>query len=204
MSYNQPEYSKQEVLKNVKRSALGAFVIFITIVLPAEYNIDITWFGKLTGLTKLAQVDSDDTDLSEEVFFEENTRENMPDGNKLDITDVSVVKTETSEKNIKKITKTYTLGPRKDKEVKFKMNKGDTIDFTWQTTQTVYLDQHGEPTTSEGKEFLPFVSTKTGKYKKDSDSLTAQFTGTHGWYWRNLSNKTIQIQLTLEWEFEEK
>jgi hypothetical protein len=35
-----------------------------------------------------------------------------------------------------------------------------------------------------------------------SGVLTAEFTGTHGWYWRNLSNDDITIKLTLKGKFQ--
>lgn len=213
MSYKPPEYTKQDVIKNVKRSGIWAVIILILIVLPAEYNIDITGFGRLTGLTKLVEVkdtestQEDVTTLSNDDY--EKARQELLsktsfDTNKGVKKDDVVVTPVAKNTDDKVLTKIYSLGPRQDKEIKFKMNKGDKTDFTWSTTQTVYLDQHGEPTTPEGSKFLPFKSTKTGKYQRDSWTIIAEFTGTHGWYWRNLSNETIQIELTMKGQFEEK
>ncbi len=49
--------------------------------------------------------------------------------------------------------------------------------------------------------FLPYTSTKEWRFASDSGTLSSEFTGTHGWYWRNLSNEEITIRLILKGEF---
>ncbi|MFK7780484.1 MAG: hypothetical protein QM490_05120 [Candidatus Gracilibacteria bacterium] len=192
-----PEYSKKKIIKNVKYTGIGALIILITIVLPAEYNVDITGFGKFTGLNKLApnyQELQETIDTSETDLIEEDIEIMKPDNTN----DISVKSYEYNT-----LEKIITLPPKANKEIKFKMYKDSEMTFSWESSETVYFDQHGEPTTSEGKKFLPYKTVKDGKQKQDNGIIIAEFTGTHGWYWRNLSNKSATIKLSLSGNFEE-
>lgn len=194
MNYIQPEYTKKQVIKNVKITFIWAIIILILIVLPAEYNIDILWFWKVTWLNKLSENYQPDTnDIISEEIFEQQKSEIFSQNENWDTLDL----------NTKTLDRVITIWPKASKEIKYKMNKWDTMYFSWSSPVELYLDQHGEPTTNEGKEFLPYKSVKTGRYTKDTDTLVAEFTWTHWWYWRNLTNQTIEITLNMKWDFEE-
>jgi hypothetical protein len=199
MNHFPPEYSKEKILKNVKYTTIWAAIIFVIIVLPAEYGKDPTWFWKLTWLNKLApnyQVESIDTVESSNAIESDTS-----------VTQDTLTRQESIKEDnepsydYQELEKTYTLKAWRDTEVKFKMYKWGEMTFDWQSTGTVYLDQHWEPTTSEGKAFLPYKSVKEWRFESDSGTLRAEFTGTHGWYWRNLSNEEITIKLTLKGNF---
>jgi hypothetical protein len=81
------------------------------------------------------------------------------------------------------------------------MYKWDEMAFNWESSEIVYFDQHWEPTTNEGKEFLPYKTVKEWRQESDDGVITAEFTGTHGWYWKNLSNKEATIRLVLKGNF---
>ncbi|NDK09451.1 hypothetical protein GW846_01585 [Candidatus Gracilibacteria bacterium] len=199
MNNLQPEYSKEKILKNVKYTATGATIIFLTLILPAEYGIDPFGTGKLTGLNKLAPnyvAESIDSQESSETL-ETGTSVTQDTVNK----QVSNTENTGSSYEYKELEKTYTLEAGEDREVKFDMNKGDEMRFSWQSSEVIYFDQHGEPTTEEGKEFLPYKTVKEGKQSSDEATLTAEFTGTHGWYWRNLSNNKVTITLVSKGNF---
>lgn len=210
MNYKQPEYTKEEVLKNVKRTSIWALIILILVVLPAEYNIDITWLWKLTWLVKLAEnyEPKNNNKLSEDEYQKQKNElfwTTSKEKNEIQ----SEIKEETNDTTSKNdspqnsLTRTITIWPKGSKEIKYNMNKWDTMKFSWSSPVELYLDQHWEPTTSEWKEFRPFKSVKTGRYTRDTDTLIAEFTGTHGWYWRNITNKTIEIELTMKGQFTE-
>lgn len=201
MNNIKPNYSKEQVIKNVKKSGIVATILLFLVVLPAEYNIDITGFWSLTGLVKLSEDYRESNKEVESISQDEYEKQKQE---LLSESSTKTVEKTSPQKAEKTLTRTITIGPRWNREIKYKMNKWDVMRFSWSSPEIVYLDQHWEPTTDAGSAFLPFKSTKTWKFKRDSDTLTAEFTGTHGWYWRNLSNRKIEIELTMKGQFEEK
>lgn len=212
--FKEPEYSKEKVLKNVKYTAIWAVIILITIVLPAEYGIDPTGFWKMTWLTKLAPnyIDENVEQCSETELSictgtkkEENIEQSFEEAIKI------VEKSEENKEENKetsnvsnKLEKTYTIPAKGNVEIKFKMNKWDEMTFNWESSELVYFDQHWEPTTREWKQFLPYKTVKDWKQNSDGWNIVAEFTWTHGWYWRNLSNNEMTVKLSLNGTFEEK
>jgi len=199
MNNLQPEYSKEKILKNVKYTATWATIIFLTLILPAEYGIDPFGTWKLTWLNKLAPnyvAESIDSQESSETL-ETGTSVTQDTVNK----QVSNTENTWSSYEYKELEKTYTLEAWEDREVKFDMNKWDEMRFSWQSSEVIYFDQHWEPTTEEWKEFLPYKTVKEWKQSSDEATLTAEFTWTHGWYWRNLSNNKVTITLVSKWNF---
>ncbi len=187
MNQTPPTYNKQQVFKNIKYTSIWAVIIFVIIILPAEFWIDPTGFWKLTGLNKLAPNYSEST---KEIEWNE------------DVTNEEIVNEPSYD--FQNFEKEYSFWPWEDREIKFKMYKGSELNFEWNSSELMYFDQHGEPTTREGKEFLPYKTEKTGKQDNDTWKIVAEFTWTHGWYWRNLSNNDAVIKVKLSWNFEEK
>lgn len=92
-----------------------------------------------------------------------------------------------------------TIPARGDKEYKLYTEKGDTFTYSWDSNEKeLFFDFHGEP-----------VGDTTGYFKsfsKDTDSqstgsLTAEFDGTHGWYWRNKSSSPADITLKIKGQY---
>ncbi len=90
------------------------------------------------------------------------------------------------------------LGPYDDLEFKLFMEKGDEVDYAWNTSVPVKYDMHGEPDSHEE----PFESYDKGEALADDGALVASFTGSHGWYWENLTNETLFIDLTISGIYE--
>lgn len=86
-----------------------------------------------------------------------------------------------------------TLPARGDKEYKLYVSEGDTFSYTWQTDGApVFFDFHGEAANDTSGSFKSFSSNENNQ---DSGSLTATFSGTHGWYWKNNSRDPAVITL---------
>ncbi len=193
-----PEYTKEKILKNVKYTAIWAIIILITIVLPAEYGIDPLGFWKMTWLNKLAP-NYQEENLESNMDIEEKVVET----NSIKVEEIISIKKEKSY-DYQTLEKTYTLNAKANTEIKFKMYKWSEMTFDWESSELVYFDQHWEPTTKEWKDFLPYKTVKEWKQMSDNWKLVAEFTWTHGWYWRNLSNNKATIKLSLKGNFEEK
>jgi hypothetical protein len=85
-----------------------------------------------------------------------------------------------------------TLETGRSLEHKFAMDQGAVLAYEWQTGGTpVYFDFHGEPADRS----MRAVSHASGTADADQGQLVAPFTGTHGWYWENRSDRRVTIEL---------
>jgi hypothetical protein len=79
-------------------------------------------------------------------------------------------------------------------EYKFHIAKDAKFDYSWSTDGgRLFFDFHGEP---EGDTTGYFKS-----YEKTTDiaskgTFAPQFTGSHGWYWKNKTSKPVTVKLT--------
>ena len=153
---------------------LFATLVFITIILPAEYNIDPTGIGKLSGLTQLA-----------------------PDNlQKIQKSSLTVQPDQiTSEDNV-----TLTVPAGRGIEFKFSMEKHAKLTYQWRSENgDVYHDLHGEP---KGDTTGYFESYSIATVDKMEGSFTAPFSGSHGWYWKNATEKPVTINLTTSGQYQ--
>jgi len=93
-----------------------------------------------------------------------------------------------------------SIPARGDKEYKFFIAKGATLEYTWQTNgEALFFDFHGEPA---GDTTGYFKSFKRSTDSQSSGSLTTSFEGTHGWYWKNNTASPITITLKTKGEYQ--
>lgn len=93
-----------------------------------------------------------------------------------------------------------TIPARGEKEYKFHLAKGATLEYTWQTNGVaLFYDFHGEPT---GDTSGYFKSFKKSTDSQASGALTTSFAGTHGWYWKNNSPLPVTIALKTKGEYQ--
>ncbi|MFT5541470.1 MAG: hypothetical protein ACI97K_001200 [Glaciecola sp.] len=85
-------------------------------------------------------------------------------------------------------------------EYKFQMAQYDKMTYEWLSDgASLYFDLHGEP---QGDTTGYFESYAIATLSEMKGSFTAPFNGSHGWYWKNTSNKPVAIQLTVEGQYE--
>lgn len=169
----QESVSTKTLLKASFGAVLLAVIALLSVILPAEYNIDPIGVGHRLGLTQLAIVEPKAT-------VEPNATA-VPDAQLLQVIEVSVP-------------------AGKGIEYKFQMNQYDKMTYEWITdAQDIYFDLHGEP---QGDTTGYFESYAIATLSEMKGSFTAPFTGSHGWYWKNKSDKPIAIQLIVEGQFE--
>ena len=162
------------LLKYTMFSLVFAAITLLTIILPAEYNIDPTGIGHELGLTVFHNVKSEtSTPLSSQEAAEK-----------------SKGATETIE---------VIVPAGRGVEYKFIMAQYQKLEYEWITdSSALYFDLHGEPEGDTTGYFESYAIATLGEMK---GSFTAPFAGSHGWYWKNTSLKDIQIQLIFDGEF---
>ena len=84
-------------------------------------------------------------------------------------------------------------------EYKFHMQQHKKMNYEWLTDgEPLYFDLHGEP---EGDTTGYFESYAIATLSEMKGSFTSPFTGSHGWYWKNTSDKPVAIQLMVEGQY---
>ena len=174
---NIPVQSLKTLIISMISALILAFLILVVFIGPAEYGIDPTGLGKKLGLTVLAKP------LAENV----KRAVSCPTGEQAagwqDIVQI-------------------TIPARSGLEYKFYLQKNAQITYVWSSdNEALYFDFHGEPAGDKSGYFKSYRETTANASEGD---LTAPFTGTHGWYWKNDTNKTIQVTLKTKGQYEIK
>lgn len=160
-----PIQSTTKLLKALALSLLIALAVFVTIVLPAEFGIDLTGAGSMLGLNALRAEDSNTEAISRPgegdlVFRQDEVEILIPANDGL--------------------------------EYKFFLHMHSNLNYEWSSTSSLYFDMHGEP---DGDTTGYFESYGAASVDEISGSVTVPFAGSHGWYWRNDTDQDITITL---------
>ena len=149
-------------------AAVVASLLLIAFVLPAEYGIDPLGTGRALGLLDLY-----------------GAKEDSPPPQSVDTGEPPprVYKTEST---------SFTLRPSQAFEYKYRLEKDRSMVYAWQATAKVKYEFHGEPEDSR----LKVQSYEKQENDFSSGTLTAPFTGIHGWYWENAGPSDLTITLT--------
>jgi len=96
-------------------------------------------------------------------------------------------------------TVVLTVPAGKGIEYKLDMNKFQNVSYQWVTDGgALYVDLHGEP---KGDTTGYFESYTIATVEKMKGSFTVPFDGSHGWYWKNNSDKDVNIQLIFSGDY---
>ena len=92
-----------------------------------------------------------------------------------------------------------TVPAGKGIEYKLDMNRFQKATYEWVTDGgALYVDLHGEP---KGDTTGYFESYAIATAEEMKGSFTVPFDGSHGWYWKNNSDKDISIQLIFSGDY---
>ncbi|MBE8168286.1 MAG: hypothetical protein HAW66_07965 [Shewanella sp.] len=96
-------------------------------------------------------------------------------------------------------TVTLTVPAGRGIEYKLAMKQFQKVSYEWMTDGAdLYVDTHGEPRGDTTGYFESFSIATVDNMK---GSFTAPFAGSHGWYWKNKTDKDIQVQLTFSGDY---
>lgn len=186
-----------KLMKSTILAIILAAIILVTVVLPAEYGVDPIGVGRLLGLTNMGEIKAS---LAEEAVAEsQNYSHNNP------IVSIENEYDETLQEQIeselivaRSDTFTFTLLPNEGKEIKFTMQKGSTIEYTWATDGAIAnYDTHADSKNLE----IKYHNYEKGKLTESNGILTADFDGNHGWFWRNRNSEPLSITLNVTGDY---
>ena len=165
------------LLKAMAIATLLAGILLVLVVLPAEYNIDVTGFGKAIGITVLASPSE-----KSETASAGKSDTVTPTGKQRD--DVKVI----------------DIPAGKGLEYKVRVRAGEKLAYEWKSSAgELYYDFHGEP---KGAAKNVFESFAAGRATRVKGTFTAPFEGSHGWYWKNSGREPVKVSLTLSGSYE--
>lgn len=169
--------------------ALGvAIIVLVLFVLPAEYGIDLTGVGRMTGLKNMGEIKKS---LEAEQMAADTSVKEVP-------CDEPAQKTSSDVIDVKSDTLKITLKPGEAAELKLVMDKDATVDYVWKVDRGhLNYDVHGD------KKGLKYYGYTKGKGEtSDSGELKAAFKGSHGWFWRNRSKEVVKMTLIVKGAYE--
>ncbi len=174
--------SKAAIAKATGIALLAALVILFVAVLPAEYGIDPLKTGRALHLTDLAKATESKPEPKPAVGARPVA---APAG--IYTAQPGIFKTDSED---------LSLMPGEGVEIKYHMQKGAGMVYSWKADGPVAFEFHGEPDIKPNKEYFESyeLNDKVGA-DHSHGSFTAPSTGIHGWFWENKGKKEVQIHL---------
>jgi len=199
--------STRRLLRSTVIAILVAAGLLVTVVMPSEYAIDPTGVGRTLGLTQMGELK---LILAQEALAEATAPQATapapaPTSTSAPAPVQQVAQVQPVQKPVaqpvtapspalKTNQMSVTLKPGEGTEIKLEMLKGKTVSYEWTAAGgLVNYDTHGEPYNGEKGYFHSYNKGK--QVKSNKGEFTALFDGTHGWFWRNRSNKDVTISL---------
>ena len=179
--------------------AIGLAVVLLVIVLPAEYAIDITGTGSTVELTQ-SIAPTRTIEITNGGNEQRRTLALPATGDPVPLPNPVVYQDEATPP----VTRTMQVAipARSQIDVKVKMESGKVILYTWQVDNgEVYADYYGQDPAIGDDFWVRYEELQAGS--TSSGSLTAPFSGEHGWYWLNYNEFNVTITLTVSGYFDD-
>lgn len=174
-----PAETRERIAVAAGAAILAAGVILVTIVLPAEYGADPLGTGARLGLLQLGVV-------GRQVDALEKTASSTTAANQT-ATIVGQSRPFTSE------TVEFALAPREGIEYKYRLDKGESLLYSWKASAAVNYELHAEPDGAPRGYAQSYE--KRDATPQASGTLTAPFSGIHGWFWENTTDQPVTVTL---------
>ena len=169
--------AKDKIAVAAGAALLAAALILVMFVLPAEYGIDPVGTGARFGLLELGITGQKVQSLSAAAASGAGQ------------TAIIVPQ----DREFKEETVEFKIGPHEGMEYKYRLDKGESLLYSWKATGRVSYELHAEP---DGAPRGYAQSYEKGQGSDQaSGTLTAPFPGIHGWYWENPGDRGVTVTL---------
>ena len=156
---------------------LVAGLLLVTVILPAEYAVDPLGTGAKLGLMQLGET-------GQQVEALEAGKGDAAAG-------VPILAPQ--DKAFAQETVTFQVKPREGFEYKYRLEKGEALLYSWSSSAPMNTEFHAEP--DGAPRGYAQTYEKTDGMIAASGTLTAPFSGIHGWYWENTTDKDATVTL---------
>jgi|TARA_Y100000310_G_scaffold343132_1_gene449376 hypothetical protein len=154
------EREASRILKAALLAVAVAALILITLVLPAEFDVDPLGTGEALGILGLSGSAPKTVSHQEQLYRQDSVQ--------------------------------FVLQPFESVEYKYRLQKDSSLIFSWNASEAVTYELHGEPAGGP-KGFAESFSI--GKNSYEHGTFTAPFSGIHGWFWENRGADAVTIDL---------
>jgi hypothetical protein len=157
---------------------LVAGLLLVAVVMPAEYGVDPLGTGAKRGLAELGAT-------GQQVDALNATAGTVAGGQPIVVAQERPFQSEKVD---------FTIAAGQGMEYKYRLEKGESLLFSWSATAPVNYELHAEP---DGAPRGYAQSYEKGQSRPQaSGTLTAPFPGIHGWYWENTTGADVTVTLT--------
>jgi len=175
-----PPLPRATLLWSSLAALLVAFILLVTVVLPAEYGLDPLGTGKRLGVTAISNPPA----AAPIRFAVDET------GNAAPLREGPLTHYQGP---FQVNSAVLVIPPYQYVEYKYHMLKDASLEFAWEADGPVAHDNHSEPDTYPDD---PAVSFDKRKVQKANGTLVAPFNGLHGWYWENLGGAPVTVKVS--------
>jgi hypothetical protein len=174
-----PSEARHRIAVAAGAALLVAGLVLVLFVLPAEFAVDPFGIGARSGLLQLGVT-------GQQVAALESAK-----GAGTTAGGAIIV---AQEKPYQQETVDFTIAPGEGMEYKYRLDKGESLLYSWKSTAPVDYELHAEPDGAprgyaQSYEKVPQRSGASG-------TLTAPFPGIHGWYWENKTGQEVTVTLS--------
>lgn len=189
--------SSAQLIRSTVIAAASAVVILVTVVLPAEYNIDPTGIGGAIGLAEMGEIKSqlaDEAEADRLMELEKQEESSLMNG----IFGLFVGVAHAEEADIWRDQTTFTLQPGESAEWKLVMKEGQKVEYQMIVEGgRVNFDLHGHGGGNS-------VTYEKGRGSTgDAGEIVASFDGEHGWFWRNRDSSDVTVTVQVRGDYAE-
>jgi hypothetical protein len=157
---------------------LAAGLTLVIVVLPAEYGVDPLGTGARLGLLPLGIVGQQVNALNQAAAARDSAHSAIVSG---------------EEHPFHEETVEFRIEPRDFVEYKYRLDKGQALLYSWTATSSVNYELHAEPDGAPRGYAESYE--KKPQTEEASGTLTAPFSGIHGWYWENTGDQAVTVTL---------
>jgi len=190
-----PPPSRKKLLIGSAVAAAVAAIALVVFVLPAEYGIDPTGAGRALGLTKLSEE-------PENIYLKRGQArtdvlfpiELEPGQTRYGVREMIAEKGVTlpADAQLQSDRFRIELLPYEGIELKYVLDKGAPMLFSWHATAPVNVDMHSHPFEGGVDATESFV---IDNLQGQNAVYVAPFNGIHGWYWQNRTLEPVELVL---------
>jgi hypothetical protein len=193
--------SRAQILRATAIALVVAAIISVTTVLPAEYGIDPLHTGRALGLMSLAKsVPSSSTASAQaetRAYQKAAITVAQPTaaGEAPVITGVFVPEPS----HYKVDSRVLKLDVGQGMEIKYHMQQGAGMVYSWTASKNIQFEFHGEPDVkpagASADYFESYEKNDVDGKSQSNGTFTAPSTGIEGWFWDNESEGPVTIKL---------
>ncbi|WP_144098250.1 hypothetical protein [Croceicoccus sediminis] len=168
-----------------------AAAVTVLFVIPAETGDDPTGVGKALGIAGMSAGDAPTETIDTTAKVDEEAQ--APAGPAEAAAQAKSAWREDAQKIV--------LPPYRGTEMKARMKAGDGYSFDWKSDGAVMVDMHGDPPNAGPDDFTSYW--EQAETTSQAGTFVAPFDGIHGWYWRNLTDKPVTVELKISGHYED-